>query len=436
MNRLRQWITPTPGGALVLAASTGYAALWLLAKPAGQPRGRYLGETCGAEAVMLLSTALLLTTLLPAIERSFGGLDRVAVWHRNLALAAIALLVPHVLFVTTSPDRYETTLGHALGDMALLGLLLLSVWAMAPKMRAARWPGPVRRLARASYERWLSAHRLAGIFVMIALVHASIVAPALRASVVLRTAYIAVGVIGVAAYLYRELLARFVVPIHDYTVAQLERPTATTATVRLTPTGEPLRFVPGQFVVISFGGASAWQRHPFSVASAPTQPQLELSIKAAGDYTRALQEQLTPGTPARAVGPFGGFDYQRGGARQIWIAGGIGITPFISWLRAIEEPLDRTVDFYYSIASDTDGLYLDEIETVSADHPELRFHRHVTSRDGYITADATFSEAATPPGELWIYLCGPPGMVRALAKDYRRLGVPAANIRWERFDIR
>ena len=58
MNRLRQWITPTSGGALILAASTGYAALWLLAEPAGQPRGRYLGEACGAEAVMLLSTAL------------------------------------------------------------------------------------------------------------------------------------------------------------------------------------------------------------------------------------------------------------------------------------------------------------------------------------------------------------------------------------------
>jgi len=88
VNRLRQWITPTSGGALILAASTGYAALWLLAEPAGQPRGRYLGEACGAEAVMLLSTALVLTTLLPAIEGSFGGLDRVAVWHRNIALVA------------------------------------------------------------------------------------------------------------------------------------------------------------------------------------------------------------------------------------------------------------------------------------------------------------------------------------------------------------
>ena len=68
----------------------------------------------------------------PPIERAFGGLDRVAVWHKRVATTAVLLLVPHVALVTSAPDPYETSLGHGLGDVALAGLLVLTVWALAP----------------------------------------------------------------------------------------------------------------------------------------------------------------------------------------------------------------------------------------------------------------------------------------------------------------
>jgi predicted ferric reductase len=36
----------------------------------------------------------------------------------------------------------------------------------------------------------------------------------------------------------------------------------------------------------------------------------------------------------------------------------------------------------------------------------------------------------------WIYMCGPPPMMSALSKGFRDLGVPAAQIRWEQFNVR
>lgn len=66
---------------------------------------------------------------------------------------------------------------------------------MAPSLRAARWPGPVRRMARASYERWLTGHRLTGVFVIVAVVHATIVDPVLHHSVLLRVAFLVVGTV-------------------------------------------------------------------------------------------------------------------------------------------------------------------------------------------------------------------------------------------------
>jgi predicted ferric reductase len=310
MRSPRLRVAPSVGSLTLVVVAFGSLALWFGARPQHQPTGRFVGEICGAEAVLLLSCSLVLATVLPPIERAFSGLDRVAVWHKRVATGAVLLLAPHLVLVTSPPDAYATTFGHALGDVALLGLLVLSVWALAPKLRAARWPGPIRRLARTSYERWLTAHRLTGVFVAVAVAHGALVDPVLHHSATLRVSFLVVGGIGVAAYLYREFLARFVIPIHDYLVAEVRRPIDTVVEVSLEPVRAQLRFDPGQFVFLAFGGVGAWQRHPFSVASAPSQRMLDVSVKAVGDYTRDLRMKLKAGTPAKVAGPFGGFDFR------------------------------------------------------------------------------------------------------------------------------
>ena len=435
MKSLRLRVAPNLGAIVLVGLAVGYAALWLVSRPQHEPRGRFFAELCGAEAVFLLSCSLVLASVLSPVERAFGGLDRVAVWHKRAATTAVLLLVPHVALVTSTPDPYETSLGHALGDVALVGLLMLTVWALAPKLRAARWPGPIRRLARVSYERWLTAHRLTGVFVAVAVVHGSLVDPVLHDSNPLKAVYLVVGGIGITAYLYRELLARFFIPVHDYYVASVKRPSETTVVVSLEPVHSPLVFAPGQFVFLAFGGAAAWQRHPFSVASAPSDRQLEVSIKAAGDYTRDLHDMLETGTAAKVAGPFGGFDYRRGGGDQVWIAGGIGVTPFLSWIRALDDDFDRTVDFFYSVARASDALYRDEIEAAAKAHRTLHLHMIDTERDGLITAEKAMN-GRQPGADVWVYMCGPPPMMAALADGFRRLEIPASRVRWEQFDIR
>jgi predicted ferric reductase len=436
MKDIRTRIAPNAGATTLTALAIAYVALWVIARPAHEPTARYIGEICGAEALMLFSSSLVLATFLRPIERAFSGLDRVVVWHRYTATAALLLLVPHVALITSAVDPYETTFGHGLGDVALVGLLLLVVWALAPSLRGARWPGPVRWLAGIAYDRWLTAHRLTGLFVAVAVVHGALVSPALHQSVLLRVVYLVVGATGVAAYAYRELLSKYVFPIYDYRVAEIGRPSDDTIDVALEPVHERLAFVPGQFIALAFGGAGGWYRHPFSVASAPSEPRLEVTIKSLGDYTTTLQSKLEPGTPAKVVGPFGGFDYTRGGEDQIWIAGGIGVTPFLSWIRAMDAAFDRTVDFYYSVAHEADALYLDEIEAAAARHPGFRSHVVNTEREGFLTAEQTVNGRRRSGMDFWVYMCGPPAMAKSLAKGFRRLGVPRSQVRWEQFDTR
>jgi predicted ferric reductase len=419
----------------LVTVAVAFPLLWIAARPGRQPSDRFLGELCGAEAVLLFSCSLVLATVLAPIEPAFGGLDRVAVWHRHAAVAGVLLLIPHVALVSSAPDKYATSLGHALGDIALIGLLVLAVWALAPSLRTARWPGPIRRMARASYERWLTGHRLTGLFVIAAVVHATIVDPVLRQSSLLRVAFLIVGAAGTIAYLYRELLARYVIPIYDYTVADVRRPNKTTVEVALAPIRKQLTFAPGQFVFLALGGSGGWQRHPFSVSSSPGDRRLELTIKASGDYTRDLYDQIRAGIPAKLAGPFGGFDYRQGGHDQVWIAGGIGVTPFLSWIRSIDEGFDRQVDFFCSVAHAEDAVHLDEIRAVADRHPSLRVHLVCADTEGKLTPDAVMHDASRGLSP-WVYMCGPPPMMQAFSAGFRKLGVPAGHIRWEQFDVR
>jgi predicted ferric reductase len=421
--------------AVLFVVLVGNVALWLALRPGDQPWGRYVGEVLGTEAVLLFVCSLVLATLLTSIEHLFGGLDRVARWHRHTAVAGVVLMLVHPVLAATTPVPDAAQVGLALGSLSMLGLVLLSLWALAPSLKAARWSRFVRHLASLSHERWLSAHRLTGIFVAAAIVHGLWIDPVLAESSALKAVYTVIGAVGMVAYLYRELLARFVVPIYDYVVADVDRPNDSTTTVHLAPQGHPLTFAPGQFIFLAFGGTFGWQRHPFTIASAPSDGRLEVSIRALGDFTQDLHDHLRANTPAKVAGPYGTFDYHDGGRRQVWIAGGVGITPFLSWIRSLPQGFDRDVDFYYSVNHAAEALDLDEITTASAEHPSLRVHLVDTSADGFLTADKVLAAVPNPPA-VSVYMCGPPAMTTALSQGFEQAGVPRRQMRWEQFDIR
>jgi predicted ferric reductase len=225
------------------------------------------------------------------------------------------------------------------------------------------------------------------VLAIAAVAHGVIDDPVLHHSTLLLVAFLIVGGTGIGAYAYRELFARYVIPIHDYTVSDLQRLNESTLAVNLDPVGKPLAFVAGQFVFLAFGGPGRWQRHPFSVSSAPSKRRLEVTVKAVGDYTSSLADWLRPGLPAKLVGPFGGFDFRHGDEHQIWIALGIGITPFLSWIRSLDGTLDRSVDLYYCAARRADAIYLDEILAMTDHLISLRLHPVFSDTDSHLTAD-------------------------------------------------
>ncbi|QEC49028.1 hypothetical protein FSW04_16590 [Baekduia soli] len=433
------------GPATIVLLVVAVAVLWLIARPAGEPAGRHVGQLLGAESVLLLSVALVLISTLPWVEEWFDGIDRAAVWHRRAAITGLVLLAPHIL-LSSNPDG--TALGGPLGVLGALGMLGLALWAILPRWQSVV-PRPLRGLVLAArdapgirearrilggYERWRALHRTTGVFVAAGFAHGVLDGTPWEGAPVLRWSYVAIGAVGLGFYVYRELLARFFLSLHDYEVDSVRRLDADLTEIVLRPLGRHVDYVPGQFAMVYLEGKDGWHRHPFTITSAPHEGVVRVTVKALGDYTARLGEVLEPGMPAVIGGPHGRFNHERGTDRQLWIAGGVGVAPFLSWLRALDGEPARRVDFFYT--ADGEAPFADEIRAIAARFPSLEAHLVDTGVEGRLTTERVLAVAGGRPAELSVFMCGPQGMLRTFQTGLRAAGVPARRIHREYFDWR
>ena len=283
-------VGPAAIGGLVI----GLGVLWAVAKPAGGSTGSYVGQFLGAESILLLSIALVLISTLPWVEHWFDGIDRAAIWHRRAAITGLLLVAPHLLTASGQDGVGQRAggLGGPLGAIGAIGLVALVVWAILPRWQSVV-PGPLRGLIRESkdlpvvrevrrifggYERWRLLHRTTGLFVAAGFLHGVLDGTPWSAAPVLRWSYVAIGGSGVAFYVYRELLARFFLSLHDYQVHSVRTIEDGLTEVSLRPLGRPVDFLPGQFAMVYLEAKDGWHRHPFTISSAPHEDVVRVTV--------------------------------------------------------------------------------------------------------------------------------------------------------------
>jgi predicted ferric reductase len=426
-RRLR-FVPREAGPATIVALAAGLGVLWTGARPAAEPTTRYVGQLLGAESVLLLSIGLVLISTLPWVEQWFDGIDRAAIWHRRVAITGLALLAPHVL-LSSNPD--STRLGGPLGAIGVVGLVTLVLWAILPRWQSVV-PAALRGLVLAArdapgirsvrkvfggYDRWRALHRTTGLFVGAGFVHGVLDGTPFPDSPALRWSYLAIGAVGLGFYVYRELLARFFLSLHDYHVTAVQQIEPGLVEVSLQPIGRAVDFVPGQFAMVHLEAKDGWHRHPFTISSAPHERTIRFTVKALGDYTSSLPQLIEPGMPAVIGGPHGRFSHWRGTDRQVWIAGGVGVAPFLSWLRSLDHDLPHRVDFFYSSVGD--APFADEIRAIAERHEQVTAHVIDTSIDGRLTPARVLAVTEGRPQDLTVFMCGPEQMVR----DFQRASV-------------
>jgi predicted ferric reductase len=326
----------------------------------------------------------------------------------------------------------------------------LAVWAILPRWQSVV-PQPLRGTIRAvkdapvvrqvrrvfgGYDRWRQLHRLTGVFVAAAFFHGLLDGSPFPKSPVLRWSYVVIGGTGLAFYLYRELLSRFFRSLHDYEVHDVVPIADGLVEISLRPIGRAVRFVPGQFALVYIEAKDGWHRHPFTIASAPSEGLLRVTVKALGDYTSRLRDLLEPGMPAVVGGPHGRFNHAKGTADQVWIAGGVGIAPFLSWMRALDEhPPPGRVDLYYAFTGGP-APFADELVDIAAGREDVRCHLVDSQVDGRLTVPRILADTGVAPKRLSAFLCGPEAMLRSFGRSLREAGVRSGHIHREYFDWR
>ena len=434
-------------------------ALWLRAAPV-EPRFSTstlaLTSTavlCAFAGMAAFAMNLVLGARIRPVEKLFGGLERMYRIHRVNGQIAFVLLAAHAFLIFASRVTVSVASGFDLvtprsGLTIFSGFVALTLMGIALVLTL---------FVRLGQEVFVYVQRAFGFVFLLAAYHVFTTqngAKALSPSLNWYTAALATA--GIAAFAYRSLFHNVLVHRKHYTVEAANRLDEFVTEIVLEPRAKPLAYEPGQFVFVNFrspamrahqraidislerqvfsirAGEIGNQFHPFSITSAPEEPNLRITVKAVGDYTSALR-RLEPGAEAIVEGPFGSFtNVGLAQPRQVWIAGGIGVTPFLSMARSLAEGAGAPVRFYYCVERLEEAHFLDEFRAIARRRDGFELTVVPRDTDGFLSADRLSAEG-TDLAETDVLICGPPAMIVSLREQLLATGLPERQLHSEEF---
>jgi predicted ferric reductase len=406
--------------------------IWLAFPPENDGREnfvrQYAGEIIGGNNLILMACSLFLAARPKWAENYFGGLDKMYLTHRRTGTAAFLLIFVHVLTVPITTVGWK--LGNYLAVIAFAGIVITVLITLAPRI-------PFLNRLGGTYDGWKKFKRFMGIFFILSFIHALTVPHPLNALIAITWVQI-FFVIGTVSYLYTEFFGRFFKKYTPYTVEAVNHPNLSTTEVVLRSKKSPIQKQrAGQFLFVHFPGERTLaESHPFTISSGSQEDVLRVTIKACGDYTRHLFNNLKTGMDAVIEGAYGMFDYKTGGQKQIWVAGGIGVTPFLAFIRDMNGDLVHDVDFYYTVRHREEAIFVDEIQVAAKKNPRLKVHIRFSATDGSLTVEDIVKNAGRNINRHHVYMCGPFPMVQAFEKKFLEAGVEVGNIHYEEFNFR
>jgi len=414
--------------------------IWLFAKPLSfrfislPMTYASIGQVAGLLGIVGLSIIIIMSARLKFLEPYFGGYDRVYSLHHTIGVLSFLAILVHPMAIALQYAQLslidaamlfipDTNLAINFGIFSILILVIVLLITMF-----------VRRF---SYKTLKMIHGTFGIALLLGGLHGFLIPSDISQNLVLRVYVLGFVALALIAYMYRTILGRWLVKKYIYEVQQVNTPAPGVTEVVMSPVGKRLEHKPGQFVFVSFDDPNVSDEpHPFSISSAPHEYTLRLTIKALGDYTGTLGD-LSVGARARIEGPFGQFVYSNySNKRQIWIAGGVGVTPFLDMARDLchRKPEGYAIDFYYTVRNMSEALFYQELSSISDQYSGFRFIPYFSDEHGFLNAQAVSDISGGLFGKD-IFLCGPPPMMSSLIRGFATGGVSKRVVHFEFFKL-
>lgn len=363
------------------------------------------------------------------LDNLFDGLDKSYIFHKYLSISALALVVVHNITISAG-KRIEILNGQTIprdpyamyGSFSMYLFIALIVTALIAK--------------KLNYERWKVIHKFMLIPYAFGIYHYYgssnyAVLAANPYSIWLNI----INLIGLSSVIYSVFFYERTSFKYHYKITKLE--IVSNGTLELTgkALGKNIDYKPGQFAFFKLiDNENRFPSHPFTISEAPKKDQIQFTIKALGDHTKGLLNALKVGSEIAVSGPHGRFDFKTGSKNQIWIAGGIGVTPFRSFSQT-DIPKDYSIHFFYAYNNAEDGAYALELQKLLGKKENINLHLINAKGEGFLTVDKIEKLAGTEE-LVEVYFCGPKPMRESLKKQFESSRFKVVNFNYEHFQFK
>jgi len=187
------------------------------------------------------------------------------------------------------------------------------------------------------------------------------------------------------------------------------------------------KYHPGQFLHIAldeeYDGSSQWpDSRCFSMQSNPHEETIRITYSVKGAFTKQMEKTLKTGSEVWLKLPYGDlFTQPHDKTNTVFIAGGTGITPFLSLFthESFNEYINPKI--YLGFRSKEFNIYSGEINSLGSCIPKI-YNQDI---DGVIDIQKIFNENGI---ESNYFISGPPAMIKAFKNTLSGKGVPANKI--------
>lgn len=394
-----------------------------------------IGQLSGLIGMTMFALTFVLATRFKFIEDTFGGLDKVYIVHSIMGGVSFVLILIHPLFLVLKfvPQNINLAATYLLptplhisinlGIIAFISMILLLSVTFYFKIK---------------YNIWKMSHKFLGFVFIFACLHIFLIRDELARDNIFTGYYIYVAIvslIGISAFIFTLLVSSLKLREVIYKIDLIERNKNGLHSLVMTPVYKPLKYNAGQFIFLKIYNRNIpKESHPFSIASKSNDEKIRIVIKELGDFTSRL-DNLKIGDRVGIEGPYGRFNKQTE-SDKIWIAAGIGITPFLGMAEDLKKDMKSKVDLYYTVKSKEDFVLINRLKSIEANtNGKFRVIPWISNEAGRLSVDS-IKEISKSFSKKEISLCGPTEFKNAMKIGLKKFKVPDDKIFEEEFNFK
>jgi predicted ferric reductase len=387
-----------------------------------------IGQILGLVGMTLFSINLILSGRFKFLDKYFKGLDKLYKNHQIIGTLAFSMILFHPIFLVfkyLAISTKEAALFFVPFLEIPITLGIISVFLMIILISLTFY-------FKLKYNIWKFSHKFMIIAFFFSLFHVVLIKSDISNSLLLKIYLLFLGIIGLFVSI-RQAFFYKLINKKSYTVSFIRYLNSDIIEISMKSDKDKINFSSGQFAFFTIkNNLIKKESHPFSISSGPGDEYLKITVKNFGDYTASLSN-LKIGDTVLVDGPYGFFSYKNiENKNQIWVAGGIGITPFFSMAKDLEN--EYNISLFYSAKDEKDMVYKDDFIDISYSNKNFKFNLWDTNKNGYINA-RIISDLSGGVKDKDIFICGPNTFMINLKDQFVSMGVDINNIHYENFSF-